>query len=174
MTETFDLSNINLKASNGKRLLRGLFYEWALSDKSGVTYTLKDQDHKGYPSLRRLYMEASDPTEYTFATTYLDSWDHWEMLCATEWFAPIVARWRRELELKIKSEALARIIKDAKDPNSKTKFTANKFVVEKGWESKEGPSRGRPSKEEIKKAAHEQVSLQTRLDEDLARLKELN
>lgn len=168
--EAFNDSSFRL--SNRKRLLKGLFYEMTSSDKTGVKYTLKDEDHLGYPSLSRLYLSVSDPTEYQFALSYLESWDHWQQLCECTWFKPFIARWRQELEVKLKSEAIAAIIKDSRDSHSKTKFTANRFIVEKGWEPKEGQSRnrGRPSKESIKQAATDLLTDSADVHEDFKRL----
>ena len=150
--------NQKFKTSQGRRLTQSLFYETTLSDKSTVLYTLKDHDHEGYPSLKRLYLETGDPTEYKFANSYLDGWTHWELLIAAEWFQPHLNQWRKELELKIKSMALWQIQEEATNDLSKSKFTANKFLLEGGWKPKDqtGGSnrRGRPSKQEIQDEAH--------------------
>jgi hypothetical protein len=159
-----------LKNKMGLPLLKGLFYEEVLADKSSVVYTLKDEDHEGFPSLYRLYMETGDPTEYRFVKSYMSSLEHWERLCACEWFQPYIERWRRELELKLKSQALAKIMATSK-AGGRDAFTASRFLVEKGWEPKEGQTkRGRPSKEEIAKATQEHLSTNQRLRDDAKRL----
>ena len=106
-------------------------------------------------------MELDDPTEWEVGQQLVDGWEHWEMLCACSWFKPYVERWRRELELRMKSKALARVKAEART-NSKESFMANRYLIEKGWEPKDGQKagRGRPSKEEIKKAANEIASHQ--------------
>lgn len=150
--------------------LNALFFEQTMADKSTVLYTLKDHDHNGYPSLYRLYMETNDPTEWRFATTYLDGWKHWELLQACVWFKPYIERWRRELELRMKSQALARIMAEAKTTN-KESFSANKYLLEKGWEPKDTASkRGRPSKEDIKQAARDELQIVNRISEDFDRI----
>lgn len=156
---------------NNARLLKGLFYEQTLADKSSVLYTLKDIDYREYPSLYRLYMETDDPTEWEVSQKYVDGWEHWEMLCATSWFKPYIERWRKELELRMKSKALARIKTEAKT-TSKESFMANRYLLEKGWEPKEGQKhgRGRPTKEDIKKAASELASAQERISGDFDRI----
>lgn len=143
------------KTAQGRRLTKGLFYETVLADKSTVLYTLKEQDHEGYPSLKRLYLECADPTEYKFATAYLDSWSHWVELCKCTWFQEYLELWRAELELKVKSKALYLITEEASNDLSKSKFAANKFLLEGGWKPKETQTsrRGRPSKQEIKTEA---------------------
>lgn len=153
----------------GSRYLKGLFFEQTPADKSTVVYTLKDQDHEGYPSLYRLYMETNDPTEWRFATTYLDGWEHWEMLCRCTWFTPYVERWRRELQLRLASQSLARIMAEAKT-NSKESFVANKYLLERGWMPKDSNKGGRPSKDSIRQAAHQIASEGQQVASDFERL----
>jgi hypothetical protein len=141
----------SFRIPTGQRKLRGLFFETTGADKTSVVYTLKDRDHEGYPSLYRLYMEADDPTEYSFAVSHLDGWDHWEILCQCTWFKPYVARWRRELEIRFRSRSLKAIQGLASSPDSKDYHQANKFLVSAGWQ--DSRKAGRPSKAEIQKAA---------------------
>lgn len=155
----------------GQRLLKGLFYETTLSDKSSVVYTLKDRDHEGYPSLYRLYMETDDPTEYNFAISHLDSWDHWETLCQCTWFKPYVSRWRKELEVRAKAKALMAIKALADNPDTKESYQANKFLINGGWKEKsQGRGAGRPSKEDIKKEATRLAEDSRSIDDDFARI----
>lgn len=157
------------RASNGARYLEGLFYEKARTEnKSSCVYTLKDQDHLGFPSLYRLYMECEDLTEWEFAQAHLDGWEHWQMLCACKWFAPLVERWRKELELKIRARALRAVKEEALD--GRNAYYANKLLLEAGWKDKEEKARGRPSKEEIKKEAEKQAEVDKRLQEDMERV----
>lgn len=160
------------RSSNGQRLLRGLFYEEVNADKSLVVYTLKDRDHAGFPSLYRLYMEADDPTEYTFAIANLDGWEHWEMLCNASWFKPYVTRWRRELEIRARARALQHI-KAVAESDTKEAYQANKFLVTGGWKNDKRKGAGRPSKEEVSKAAKAMAEEAKDLNDDLARVQGL-
>lgn len=153
---------------NNVFLLKALFYEFA-GDKQTCIYTLKDDDYEGYPSLYRLYMETADPTEYAFATKYLDGWEHWKLLSNATFFQPFVSRWREELELKYKSEALAKIISTSSS-TSREALQASKYLLEKGWEKSGQTSRGRPSKDEIRREANRIAEDQSRLEEDYKRL----
>ena len=142
--------NNKFRSSIGSRYLKGLFYEEGSPlNKDSFLYTLKDKDTKGYPSLYRLYMEKEDLTEWEFANEYLDGFEHWEMLCACNWFKPYVERWRRELELKLRARALS-AIRDEATSESKNSYYANKFLLEGGWKEKSSTSndrgRGRPKK----------------------------
>lgn len=155
----------------GQRLTRGLFFETQLADKSSVVYTLKDRDHLGYPSLYRLYMEADDPTEYTFALAHLDGWDHWQMLCDCTWFRPYVSAWRKELEVRAKAQALLSIRAIAKDKTSKEHYQASKFMVSSGWvEKTKGRGAGRPSKDDIRKEANRIAQTSKDIDDDFERI----
>jgi hypothetical protein len=161
----------------GKYLCKSLFWETRRLDKlsSPPIYTLKDKDlvvdGVTYFSLRRLYLETADLTEYEFATKYLDSWEHWELLSNRAWFQPYIKAWRTELEIKLKSEALKRLYKEAVE-GGKNQYNANKFFVEKGWIDKttEETRRGRPSKQEIARKAAEEVFSSNQISEAAKRL----
>jgi hypothetical protein len=116
-------------------------------------------------------MEVNDPTEYRFAEKYLDGYEHWRLIYTSEWFKPIAVRWRNELSLRMQSEALARIMLEAR-AGKKESFMANKYLLEKAWEPKEatGAARGRPSKADIQKAASEAVNRSERISTDFDRL----
>lgn len=158
----------------GRPLTRGLFYETTGADKTGVVYTLKDTDHivdgVAFPSLFRLYMEVGDPTEYQFAVTHLNGWEHWQMLSNSTWFKEFADRWRWELELRLRSEAVKRIIEESKEGRSK--FNANKFLVDGGWIPKEDSKVpvGRPSQERIKQEAERLNDMERQIFEDHERL----
>lgn len=163
------------RVETGQLLFRGLFYETTLADKSSVVYTLKRHDHVGYPSLYRLYMEMDDLTEYNFAISYTDGWDHWEQLCECTWFKPFIAKWRREIEIKRKAHSLLQIIAVADNPDSKESYQAQKFLISGGWKDKnDRKGAGRPSKEEVSSAARKIAQDAHDLNDDLARVQGLN
>lgn len=157
--------------TRNRKVLRGLFYENVEHKEVDFKplYTLKDTDTNGYPSLSRLYLEEEDVTEYLFAKKYLESWEHWTLLCDSEWFKPIVARWRTELEMHLQAKAL-RYILDEAITGGKNAYDANKYIVAKGWIKAEGNRRGRPSKADITKAAAEQAFADYKVQEDAKRL----
>lgn len=145
-------SKNRFKNTNGQHYLLALFFETATdSERANVVYTLKLEDHNGLPSLHRLYIECDDPTEYTFAKKYFDGWAHWKKLIACSWFKPYLEAMREELEIKMKADALNNIRYKAME-NGKDGVTANKYLIEKGYVDK-NDTRGRPSKETIKREA---------------------
>lgn len=159
----------SFKSSTGGRYTRALFFETTLADKTTVVYTLKDFDHEGYPSLYRLYMEAADPTEYRFAVSHLDGWAHWEELLECTWFKPYVERWRRELDIRLRSEALAKIMAEAQS-GSQNSYHANKYLLEGPWKPAEEKKRGRTTKVAIQQEAHRIASLAQETASDAERI----
>lgn len=129
--------------TQGRPLTQSLFLEIGYNTDYAI-YTLKSQDHafkgKQYISLKRLYLEMSDPIEYDFANEYLIDYPHWERLCENKIIAKHVKQWRKELELKLRSEGVATLIELAPDS-----YQAAKWLADKGWETKRA---GRPSKKE--------------------------
>jgi len=155
--------------TKGVRYLKQLFYETTLEDKTTVIYTLKNRDHKGYLSLYRLYLELGDLTEYQFASTYLDGWDHWERLTKCEWFIPYITRWRTELSLKIESEILQRFAQIAQNPSAEGAFQANKILLDRVRKAKGSVKRGRPTQDEVNQEKTRLASLQAEVEDDLQR-----
>lgn len=154
--------------SVGKRYTKSIFYEMTLADKSTVLFTLKDRAHKGYPSLYMLYMEQDDLTEYDFAMTHLEGWEHWKQLCECSWFKPIVSRWREELHLRQAAIALRQVKRIAGGVEAGS-MAANRYLLEKGWQKNIDPV-GRPSKEAIKRKAKEMVLTEQEINEDHKRI----
>lgn len=163
--------------ANGNLLTRGLFYETSDTPET-ILYTLRDRAHEDYPSLHQLYLKEEDLTEYAVATKYFEGWGHWLDICATSWFAPYIERWREELELSIRAEALKAIIEEAR-AGEKNALTANRFLVSGGWrlpkdktiiQNEEKRGRGRPSKQDIMNAADRTVRERDRLLADFDRI----
>ena len=162
------------KNSSGAHLLKTIFFELDDAEKTQAIYTLKDYDHTVngvlYPSLRRLYVDLADPTEYLFSEQYLDGWSHWKKLCSASFFLPHLKEWREELEVKLRAQELVRIRKVA-ESGGKESFQAQKFLVTNGWKTPEEKEKvGRPSKTKIKEEAEKLFQERTEFDEDFERI----
>jgi uncharacterized protein Usg len=143
-----------MKNSIGQFIILPLFYELATGDKKKyVQYTLKEEDYQGYPSLRRLYLETEDPTEYEFSQKYLWSWKHWKVLCSSPTIKPYIEEWREELEVKLQAQALAHLISSANSETDRNAYNANKFLMDKGWKDKKDQKITRTAKDKIKTEA---------------------
>lgn len=156
------------KNINGVFLTKELFWETALN-KDNVIYTLKDHEHNGYPSLYEAYMACDDPTEYAFATQYLDGWAHFKALEGSSWFMGYLARWREELHLRAKSRALAKVMATA-NGTTKDSFAAQKYLIEKGYDKAAPNAKGRPTRQQIINEAKNIAADTKRVDDDLERL----
>lgn len=153
--------------SGGRPLTQAMFLEIGYTDYA--IYTLKEQDHtyegKVYPSLKRLYMEEGDPTEYTFATKYLLNWKQWLRICENKLLKPHVNEWREELEMKIRSKAVKSLISDS----NKGKILASKWLADRGWAQR---TAGRPSKEDIEREKKLMTHISEEYSADVIRLRE--
>lgn len=149
---------MQFKDSRGRPLTQGLFLEIGYNTEFAV-YTLKDEDFeyegKLYPSLKRLYLEMEDPIEYEFATTHLGGWEQWQRISNNKVLSKYIEPWRKELELKIRSKAVAEVIKFSKTDKG---FQAAKWLADRGFDKRAG----RPSKEDIET----EKRLQARVAED--------
>lgn len=132
--------------SAGKPITQSLFLEVGYTDDA--IYTLKEVDYtyngKLYKSLKLLYMEMADPTEYEFANTYLLGWKHWMRICDNKILRKHIDEWREELEVKLRCEAARHVMSQARSGS----FQAAKWVADKGWGVR---GAGRPSKLEQEK-----------------------
>lgn len=172
---------IKFRNESNQRYTKALFYEQSWTDKEGIAYTLKDKDYevegKLLPSLYLLYMEEciKDPSEYTFASKHFDGWEHWLMVRDAAWFyKPYYLKWKAELEVRIRSLALISLIKESK-VQSKNSMAINRLLLEGQWDPSQTKSkRGRPSKDEIKKATLEELEAQNVISKDLDIVRTMN
>lgn len=157
------MSKFRTPEANSLRL-SSLFLEPKMNEASLYTINDIDREYNGktYPSLYKLYIKMADITEYNFANTYLESYQHWDQLCQQDFFKPHLARWRKELELKVKSGALLEIIAQSTSTDPKKRMEAAKYLYEKVGVGDRTTNRGRPSKVEVQKEAKKQA-LETRI-----------
>lgn len=149
----------------GRPLTQSLFLEIGYLDTA--VYTLKDQDHthngKQYPSLKRLYLETEDPTEYEFANKYLLGWKHWLRLCENKAIRKEIDEWRDELEVKLRSRGVRYTLQAAKGGN----YQAAKWLSDRGWDTR---GAGRPTKIEVERERKIQADISDEFKADVIRL----
>lgn len=145
--------------NSGKPILANLFIEIAIKNKVDLKhcfYTANREDlvHDGqiYPSLWKLYIDFEDPSEYYFANNYFLSPTHWKEVSEHTQLKNLVDEWRKELELKIRADALRCIIQSSKEstPNG---LAAAKYLLSTPWNAGvQRPfeeKRGRPNKPDL-------------------------
>lgn len=135
--------------SNGNPMTQGLFLEINYNTDLAV-YTLKDYDHTYngvvYPSLKKIYLEEEDPTEYIFAERHLLGWPHWMRMCENKALYRYISKWREELEIKLRAMAVRSLRDMCQSENGN--FQAAKFLADRGWDKNRV---GRPSKLELER-----------------------
>lgn len=147
----FSIDKSKLKDTTGSPLTQSLFLEIGYNTDYAV-YTLKAEDYeykgKVYPSLKRIYLELEDPTEYEVSRRCFLDWAHWKRVCENKLIKPHVEAWREELEIMVRSRAVKAIIDlSASESGS---YQAARFLADRGWDKR---AAGRPSKEEMEKRA---------------------
>lgn len=154
----------------GNFLTQCLVWEFK-HDNERSLYTVKDEDYtmedgRVLPSLKRLYLEMEDPTEYLFATTYFYSWDHWQRCVSTNLYLEHVKKWRAELEIKIISKGVRQVLCHATGERG---YQAAKWLAEKGWIDKKV---GRPTTEDVENELKQMARIKETFQDDLSRVSE--
>jgi hypothetical protein len=142
------------------------------TNRSGLEpiMTLKEVDweHKGVmlPSLHRLYMEIADVTEYQVAIQVFGSWKGWQRQCENAYIKEYIEAWREELEIAIRSAAVAAMVQTSTAEGSKG-TAASKYLADKGWIKRKA---GAPSLEEREGELKKQQAVGATLKDDFKRL----
>ncbi|UIW11014.1 hypothetical protein VP5_002 [Vibrio virus VPMCC5] len=157
--------------SKGAARTQSLFLETSYGDPENAMYTLKPRDHmykgKLLPSIKRLYLEMEDPTEYFFAYEYFLDWDHWQQIKKNKVIAEHMKGWQEELEVRSRAlgvKAMFDLALDGDKPN----YQASQFLAKGGWTDRPA---GRPSKEAVERETKIQARIKEEFGSDLMRLK---
>ena len=157
-----------LSNENDVPFTQSLFIEHAYDTSKAVySWGNKDKKYKGkvYPSLKCIYIEMEDLTEYQFATTHLISWKHWKKFEGNAILKKHIDEWREELELKMRSQAIRSIIEQSTAESGG--YQAARYLADKGWDKR---GAGRPSKEEKEKMQAMDEKLSERYSSDITRM----
>ena len=161
-----------LKDSMG-RYRTNIFHEFNKTrhEEYPPLYTMREDSHSGLPSAYQIYM-ASD-SEYEAAMKLVGSWNHWNRLLKSRPFMEGpeegatwvgLTEWRKEKQIKDKATAYNQLKISAAGGN----VPAQKLLFEG---DKSAGQRGRPSKEQIERAAKEEAALSTQITDDLKRIR---
>lgn len=117
------------KGDNGRWLVTELFYEF--NDRPGkerAIYTF-NKYREGFKIFIEEYLKLNDPTEYKVANEMFGGWPHWEEISNSTKLKPYIEQARKELELKLKSEALQLVIADA-GSSTQTAASSRKYLLD--------------------------------------------
>lgn len=166
-----------VKSTNGRRVLRSLFYETVANSTIGSEttepiFTLKaynvQRGEKTFWSLKNIYFSYPNQIpgfEYDFAMDIFGDWEHWCLLADSDIIREYIQAWRDELTIKLQAKAMSAMMKTALYEGSKG-TPAAKFIADRGWEVK----RGRPSKAEIERERKIQAGISEEVEQDMKRL----
>lgn len=124
--------------SLGRRLTTGLFEE--LADPATATKPVFK-----LAEWRKRYVEIADPTDYKAAMELIGDWEHWTILVSNPVFKSHLEEWRKEVVVKLKSEAITELRKRAKTENG---TAAAKYLADRGYEPKSAKGTAKPKKQE--------------------------
>lgn len=136
-----------LDPSNNRRLSVGLFAETSDTPHIPPPFTLAEW--------KKVFLECMDPTDYKPMKRLLNNLPHWKLIMENQTLSPIIAEWKEEINMRLKSEAVENLRALAT-----TKEGACRAILNAEWEKK---SRGRPAKAKAPSAAY-------RMDKDAERL----
>ena len=155
---------------NNVHYTNALFKEYNQNEPELAIYTTASEDitvgDKTYISLRKQYLLLEDPTEYEIASRYFENWTHWKKVRESSKLKPEVDEWREELEVKLRSQGVKKVIDSLGD--GKQGLSSAKWLADKGWEPVK--SKGRPTKEMVAGELKKQSRIQTTLKEDALRV----
>jgi hypothetical protein len=117
-----DVKSTQLRDITGRRLTTGLFFD--LGGKNAVFHLEDWYD---------MYIAVSDPTEYKAAKLLIGEWDYWLQLRKNPVLAKIFDQWRAEVEVQIKSVAVANIVMQAATDKG---TAAARWLAEAGYKGK--------------------------------------
>ncbi len=157
----------NYLDSCGRFRTRSLFVELIQKEQLAAGYTpvYSLTGESGYLDLHSMYMECQDPTEYKFAILAWGSWEHHEHMTTLGWFTEYLEKWRAELQVQMKSQAIKALMEVATQDGNRG-ITAAKYIASFGWETKAG----RPSKAEALKLKRVQAAVDHETKADAKRL----
>lgn len=151
--------------SMNRPITQSLFLEIGYTDTA--LYTLKDDDFeyngRQLPSIKKLYMDIADPTEYEFATTCLLGWQHWQRICENKALRKHIDEWRDELEVMLRSRGVKAAIAQATSGS----YQAAKWLADRGWDTR---GAGRPTKADVDREVKIQAAMKNEYSDDVVRL----
>jgi len=122
----YEANKAKLLDVTGRKLTSGLFEELA-DPTSGYTPLFKLSDW------RKVYVHIADPTDYEAAKTLIGSWEHWEALAANPRFKEHLESWRKEVAVKLRSQAIAHLRSQAATDKG---TAAARWLAEQGLDAR--------------------------------------
>lgn len=133
--------------STGRKLTTGLFEELA-DPASSIKPVFRLSDW------RKTYVELADPAEYQSAMALIGNWEHWQALLTSTPFVAQLEQWRKEVEVKLRSEAIGELVKQSRGAKG---TMAAKWLAEAGFVQRD--KRNKKQREEASASEQESKSI---------------
>lgn len=159
------------KGESGAWLTEALFYQTTFDRpkdrlKYEPVFDLYDE-RPGLINCRTTFVSLKDPTGRKWALTYLGDWNHWLRLMKCAWFREAYDVWITELNLQLKSEAVAKALEIMNGDNGAQALAAAKFIATQEYDKH---TKGRPSKAQVEGELKRVAETMAVEDEDLKRI----
>ena len=117
----FDYSTVrdSIVDSYGRKFVLCLFKEFKRTDFEPL-WSLRDD---WYP----IFMAVQDPTEYETAMCLIGNWDHYQAIRNHAKIKPIMDKWAKEMEVKMRSDSIRAMVRHSSAPNG---AAAAKWIAE--------------------------------------------
>ena len=151
-------------ATNKRYRTTSLFWECRHIAKPGTiaVYNVSTKDHHNTLSMYNIFMDKD--TEYEAGMYLLGSWDHWQTLCGSSFFNKHITKWREERITREEALAHKVLLESARNGN----VTAARTIL---LDNRKIQKAGRPTNQQVAKAAATAVELDSFLVESLKRAK---
>jgi hypothetical protein len=141
------------KGYGNKWLTEGLFLEAAQMTDEHCIYSLQPWDRRKngvfYPSLHKLFVEMEDVSEWRFAETYFDGYQHWLLIKSKPFFKEYYTKMVEELHAKLAGKSISAMLAQVNEGTASQAtlaYLANKGYIDKAPVGK--PKRKKPTKKE--------------------------
>lgn len=131
-----------IKGEGGAVRTKSLFNDVIMEDSpyKCIYYLRREQSDDDYIALKEVYMAMEDPTEFYFATLCFYNYAQWETISKLAWAKDVVDQWRKELALKLRSQAVHSIYEmtlDSSGTKETSKLNALKWLADNGYVHKD-------------------------------------
>lgn len=165
----------NFRAPNGNYYTRQLFWEEYIDlpiEKRAIEpkFTLY-KDKPNLINFGKVYVQLKDPSGYRLAEKLFDGdYTLWTVLLNCRWFQAAKEVWDRELDASLVADGLEAIRDMAVNGMPAQKLAAAKYLANKEYRRDRTAGKGRPSKDDVAKAARDLAINDRDLQEDFKRI----
>lgn len=131
-----------IRGDGGVMRTKSLFADVIMEESpyKPVYYLRREVSDKNFIALKEIYLAMEDPTEFYFATLCFYNYAQWETISQLSWARDVVAQWRKELALKLRSQAVHSIYEmtlDSSGTKETSKLAALKWLADSGYINKD-------------------------------------